>query len=118
VLTGGTRHFHDDSGRVVFLDRLDEGAYAATVAGAAAFLMPSHFEGFGLPAAEALGLGTPTIVSPDPALHEATAGAAIRMRSWTAEALVHALGRLEKPEPVAVRTWREATSELAERLWH
>ncbi len=117
VLTGGTRHFHDDSGRAVFLDRLDDGAYAATVAGAAAFLMPSHFEGFGLPAAEALGLGTPTIISPDPALYEATGGAAIRMRSWTAEALVEALGRLAKPEPVAVRSWRAATADLADRLW-
>lgn len=117
VLTGGTRHFSDDTGRAIFLDRLDDGAYAATVAGAAAFLMPSHFEGFGLPAAEALGLGTPTIISPDPALHEATGGAAIRMRTWTAAALVEALGRLTRPEPVAVRSWRTAVADLAERLW-
>ncbi|MFV2016921.1 glycosyltransferase [Micromonospora sp. LOL_023] len=117
VLTGGTRHFHDATGATVFLDRLDDAAYAATVAGAAAFVMPSHFEGFGLPAAEALALGTPTIVSPDPALHEATAGAAIRMRSWSVEALVEALGRIEKPGPVTVRTWREATVDLVERLW-
>ncbi|WP_019869786.1 glycosyltransferase [Salinispora oceanensis] len=117
VFTGGTRHFSDVSGRTVFLGRLDDGAYAATVAGAAAFLMPSHFEGFGLPAAEALALGTPTIVSPDPALHEATGGAAIRMRSWTAEALVEALHKLEKPDPAAVRTWREATAELVGGLW-
>jgi glycosyltransferase involved in cell wall biosynthesis len=117
VLTGGTRHFHDDTGRTVFLDRLDDAEYAATVAGAAAFLMPSHFEGFGLPAAEALALGTPTIISPDPALHEATGGAAIRMRNWSVEALVEALGRISKPGPVAVRSWQQATADLVERLW-
>jgi glycosyltransferase involved in cell wall biosynthesis len=103
--------------RILFLERLTEAEYAATLAHAAAFLMPSHFEGYGLPAAEALRLGTPTVISPDPALHEATAGAAVRMASWSASALVEALREPLAPGPAAAgRSWRTATAELVERL--
>ena len=104
--------------RVHFLDRLSDAEYAATVAGAAAFLMPSHFEGFGLPAAEALRLGTPTVISPDPALLEATGGAAVRMDSWTGDALVRALKQIENghlrpaTEAPGGRSWQAATEHL------
>jgi glycosyltransferase involved in cell wall biosynthesis len=120
VLTGGSDlTWPDPAGRTVLLGRLSEAAYAATLAGAAAFLMPSHFEGYGLPAAEALRLGTPTVISPDPALHEATGGAAIRMVTWTAPALVDAIEQaLKAPAPTLApgRTWRAATEDLAERM--
>lgn len=128
VLTGGQRiaRFADAvaaspaADRVVLLDRLSDADYAATVAGAAAFLMPSHFEGYGLPAAEALRLGTPTVISPDPALLEATDGRAVRMTAWTATALVRAVAEAlaaPRPQPgVAGRSWRDATAHLAELL--
>jgi glycosyltransferase involved in cell wall biosynthesis len=106
-------------GRVVLLGRLTEAEYAATLAGAAAFLMPSHFEGYGLPAAEALRLGVPTVISPDPALHEATGGAAIRMTTWTASALIAAVEQIDRPAPPGTppgRCWREAVEDLAGRL--
>ncbi|MEV6302239.1 glycosyltransferase family 1 protein [Actinoplanes sp. NPDC051861] len=126
VLTGGhaveefrrTAAESAASSRVIFLDRLSDAEYAATMAGATAFLMPSHFEGYGLPAAEALRLGTPTVISPDPALLEATGGAAVRMDTWTGDALVRALRQVESgilPAPVAElggRSWRDATAHL------
>lgn len=127
VLTGGARveRFHaaaaasPAASRVLFLDRLTDTEYVATLAGATAFLMPSHFEGYGLPAAEALRLGTPTVISPDPALHEATGGAAIRMATWTGAAVrdaVRALAGVPRPTGSPGRTWREATEHLVDLL--
>lgn len=101
--------------RVVMLDHLGDADYAAAVTGAAVFLMPSHFEGYGLPAVEALRLGAPTVISPDPALYEATQGRAVRMTSWTGDALVHAVREAERLGGVSGavgRTWAEATEHL------
>jgi glycosyltransferase involved in cell wall biosynthesis len=100
--------------RVRLLPRLPDAEYAAAVHGARAFLMPSHFEGYGLPAAEALRLGTPTVISPDPALYEATGGHAVRMLTWTPQALRDALSQaLNRPVIApAGRTWADAAAEL------
>jgi hypothetical protein len=64
-------------------------------------------------------LGTPTVISPDPALHEATGCAAIRMESWTAAALTRALRRIDRSAPpgaVAGRSWAVATQDLAREM--
>ncbi|HEY1832751.1 MAG TPA: glycosyltransferase family 1 protein [Acidimicrobiales bacterium] len=54
-------------------------------------VFPSEFEGFGLPAAEAMRRGIPVVVSSDPALLEITAGHATVMEQNTPEALVEAV---------------------------
>jgi glycosyltransferase involved in cell wall biosynthesis len=50
---------------------------AALIAGATAFCLPSSFEGFGLPALEALACGVPAIVSNGGALPEVVADAGL-----------------------------------------
>jgi glycosyltransferase involved in cell wall biosynthesis len=44
--------------------------------GACAFVLPSLFEGFGMPAVESLALGAPTLITGLPVLREVTMGAA------------------------------------------
>lgn len=63
--------------RVELLGWLEDGDFESIFAGASAVMFPSDFEGFGLPAVEALLLGIPVVVSTDPALLEVTAGHAV-----------------------------------------
>lgn len=57
-------------GRVVFPGYLGDGDLAALVAGAAAFVYPSLYEGFGLPALEAMAAGIPVVAGRAGALPE------------------------------------------------
>jgi glycosyltransferase involved in cell wall biosynthesis len=62
-------------GLVFEAPHLSDAAIARLLAGAAALLAPSLVEGYGMPVAEALALGTPVIAS-DIAAHRAVAGSA------------------------------------------
>ena len=55
---------------MIWWDESPADALPAVYAGARALVLPSHYEGFGLPALEAMACGTPTIVSDIPALRE------------------------------------------------
>ncbi|MBM7516583.1 glycosyltransferase [Nocardioides nitrophenolicus] len=72
---------------------LDDDAFGACFAGAGMVVFPSDFEGFGLPAAEALRLGIPTVISDDPALAEVTGGYAVVTASTRPADLAVAMGR-------------------------
>jgi glycosyltransferase involved in cell wall biosynthesis len=63
-------------------------------AGAAAFIYPSLYEGFGLPVLEALACGTPTITSNVSSLPEAAGPVAAQVSPTDTEALAGAIGRL------------------------
>nr|MBA3717977.1 glycosyltransferase [Actinomycetota bacterium] len=56
---------------------LDKPALADLYRGAACLVLPSRFEGFGLPVLEAMACGTPVVVAPEPALREVAGDAAL-----------------------------------------
>jgi glycosyltransferase involved in cell wall biosynthesis len=80
-------------GSVVWRHGVGEDELAALMAGAAAFCLPSLWEGFGLPAAEAMACGTPVVVSDRGALPEVVGDAGLVVAP-EAEPVAEALGRV------------------------
>jgi glycosyltransferase involved in cell wall biosynthesis len=75
---------------------LPEAELARVVAGASLVAVPSWYEGFGLPALEALACGTPVVASDLPALREVLGPDAELVPPGDADALADALARVLK----------------------
>jgi glycosyltransferase involved in cell wall biosynthesis len=91
--------------------------------GAAAFVYPSLFEGFGMPIVEAMACGAPVVTSEHPSLDEASGDAAVRADPKSAEALAAAIEQaLERRDALVAEgleharrfTWRACGQALLE----
>jgi glycosyltransferase involved in cell wall biosynthesis len=65
--------------RVIRLGYVPTDELARLYRGAAAFVYPSLFEGYGMPIVEAMACGAPCVVSSHPSMDEACGGAALRV---------------------------------------
>ena len=72
---------------------LDDEEFHVRFASAGMIVFPSDFEGFGLPAVEAMRLGIPLVISDDPALLEVTGGNATVVSGAAPESLADAAAR-------------------------
>jgi glycosyltransferase involved in cell wall biosynthesis len=102
--------------RVRFAGFVSDADLPALYAGAAAYLFPSLYEGYGLPILEAMGSGTPVLTSDRGACPEAAAGHAVIANPEDVEALVAgiaaaiAMPQTQRDAALAyarTRTWAE-----------
>jgi glycosyltransferase involved in cell wall biosynthesis len=80
--------------RVHFLGRVPTADLPHLYNASQMLVLPSYYEGFGLPPLEAMACGVPVIVSDTPALSEAVADAALRVAPEDDEGLTVAMWRL------------------------
>lgn len=108
---------------VVPLGRLGDDAWARELAGATALLYPTEYEGFGMPALEAVAAGTPVVCARVGALPEVLGDAASWADSLQPADLAAALGRVDDAlrrdglaRAAAAPTWRKAAELLGDAL--
>lgn len=90
---------------------------ARLYAGAIALVLPSHEEGFGLPALEAMAAGTPVITSHAPALLELTGDAALHADGRDPKALAAAMQRLAGDAALREELARKGRQRAREFTW-
>ena len=86
---------------VSLLGYVDKAELPGLYAGAAAFLYPGVYEGFGLPIIEAMACGTPVLTSSTGAAPEVAGGAAILVDPFAVESIEAGIERITVPEEAA-----------------
>jgi glycosyltransferase involved in cell wall biosynthesis len=93
---------------VLPLPYIDQQVLPRVVAGATALVMPSVYEGFGLPVLEGMAAGTPVVISDVPAMVEVAGGHASVFGVGDSEALAERLAQVLDglgPDPVTARAF-------------
>jgi glycosyltransferase involved in cell wall biosynthesis len=123
VAVGGDRpQFAGEGGDfgLVWAGHVDDANLPGLYAGAEAFVLPSHYEGFGLTVLEAMASGTPVVTSNTTALPELVADAGILVdpddQGAIADAVQRAMGDAELGARGAERarayTWASSAEQL------
>ena len=99
-----TRKLRD---RVILLDYVPFRLLVSLIRGARSLLFPSLYEGFGLPALEAMLLGTPVLTSNTASLPEVVGDAALTIDPYDTRALAEGIQALDSDENLrAELAWR------------
>jgi len=103
--------------QVELLGRVDDAALRGLYRGAYALLMPSLYEGFGLPVVEALSLGIPVIVSRDSAMAEVAGSAGLCVDPQSEDEIVHTLDTVCRDAGLYSRLQQQTLIEAGRYSW-
>jgi glycosyltransferase involved in cell wall biosynthesis len=104
---------HGVSNRIVQLDYLPRDLLARMIRGAKAVMFPSLFEGFGLPALEAIRLGTPVISSTTSSLPEVVGEAGLLIDPYDVQAIANAMTAIDTDPALCDRLTAAGSAQAA-----
>jgi glycosyltransferase involved in cell wall biosynthesis len=103
--------------RVEFRGGVDDGELAALYRGAVAAVCPSLFEGFGLPALEAMACGTAVVCSDRTSIPEVVGPAGLYIDPGDEESIAGGLERIASDRALRVRLSREGLARAGLFSW-
>jgi glycosyltransferase involved in cell wall biosynthesis len=103
--------------RVILKGRVSDAELRELYAGSAGLVMPSLYEGFGLPALEAMQYGVPVLASNTGALPEVVGDGGLLVDPLSIEAIAGAMLSLCQDSRLHARLRREALSQAASFSW-
>ncbi|MBB2167969.1 glycosyltransferase family 4 protein [Gluconacetobacter aggeris] len=108
----------EDMPRVArYLGRVSDGALRALYEHAACFVFPSRYEGFGLPAVEAMACACPVVASDIPVLREVCGEAALFADPFSQDAFVRQVMRILDEDGLAGRLRDAGAGRLLRYNW-
>jgi len=128
VLVGGKGWIHDEIFRtidalslrdhVIHLSGVPDEKLAHLYRAAGVLAIPSHYEGFGLPALEAMHSGCPVVASTRGSLPEVVGGAAISLEPDDVDAWADALARVLLDPSLAEEMRAAGLAQAGQFTWH
>jgi glycosyltransferase involved in cell wall biosynthesis len=104
-------------GSVRLLDYVADADLPALMSGALALTLPSLYEGFGLPALEAMACGTPVLASATSSLPEVVGEAGLLVDPLDVDAIAHGLGRLARDASLRAELSARGRARAADFTW-